>query len=128
MVTFVKGNQLIFLASMFFLFSVLYTMVFYYNQATSTQTNIQGLSDQDPTNTAPAESSWISGITQSIIDGLLEVVSLFSPFILIKGLFFAITPPDIYEFLNLLLLRPIGWVGAFITTEWVIDKIRGVSE
>ena len=130
MTVFIKGNQLLFLMSMFFFFSAIYTMVFYYNQASDIQNNIKGLDTQEAQNVATTESSWISGITQGLIDDLLGAASFFSPFALVKLLFKVMldSQPDLYTFLDLLLLRPIGWVGAFITTEWVIDKIRGVSE
>jgi len=78
--------------------------------------------------TPEAQESFITIVVDNMLDFILESLSWFSPFILVKGLLLALVPAPIYEPLNLLLLRPLGWIGTWITTEWVINKIRGGSE
>jgi hypothetical protein len=75
-----------------------------------------------------AGDTFISTVVDNMLEYILESLSWFSPFILIKGLLHVLVPAPIYEPLNLLLLRPLGWIGTWITTEWVINKIRGGSE
>lgn len=112
-----------------FMFSTIYTMGFYWYAGQSQSIAATGLDELDGGLIAEPESTgWLTSAVTSAMDYVLEVVSWFSPFAVIKGLLYTITPALIYEPLNLLLLRPLGWLGAWITTEWVINKIRGSSE
>lgn len=111
--------------SMVFMFSTIYTLGFYYYASTGDAYTFTGMGDttgemvsEMPTNV----------LLQYIIDFLLEILSWASPFAIVKGLLYAMLPTPLYEPLNLLLFRPIGWIGTWITTEWVINKIRGSSE
>lgn len=128
MANFFKGNFLIFTISMFFLFSTAYTIIFYVNEANA-QSQLDGLAEVDETtNEAPAEQSILSALTSGFIDSLLSFLSLINPFGLIILLLKAVMPIDIYQFLDLILLRPIGWSGTIITSNYVISRIRGVEE
>ena len=115
---------------MIFMFSTIYTLGFYYYQASGESFTITGLEERTGTlmDEPDKDKSFLSTITENIIDYLLESLSWFSPFALVKGLLISIVPVVIYEPINLLLLRPVGWLGTWITTEWVINKIRGGSE
>jgi len=115
---------------MIFMFSTIYTLGFYYYQATGESFTTTGLEERSGTlmDEPDSDKSFLSAITENIIDYLLESLSWFSPFALVKGILISIVPAIIYEPINLLLLRPVGWMGTWITTEWVINKIRGGSE
>jgi len=78
--------------------------------------------------TPEAQKSFITIVVDNMLFFVLESLSWFSPFALVKLLFVIIVPAPIYEPLNLLILRPMGWIGTWITTEWIINKIRGGSE
>jgi hypothetical protein len=115
---------------MVFMFSTIYTLAFYWYQAENTSMNAEGLDEYDGELRKPLEKdkSFITTVVTSLLDMLIEALSWFSPFALVKGLLIILVPPPIYEPLNLLILRPLGWIGTWITTEWVINKIRGGSE
>ena len=128
MTSFVRGNQLLFLAKMFFTFSTIYALAYFWAAGSGEVLNTPQLEDQDAENVALTEDSWVSIIVSGAIDEILNAISYFSPFALVIVMLKALVPSDLFIPINLLLLRPIGWIGAFITTEWVINKIRGVSE
>ena len=128
MTTFVRGNQLLFLAKMFFAFSTIYTLAYFWTMGSGELLDSPELGDQEVSNVAVQGDSWASVLVSGAVDEVLNAISYFSPFALVLVILKAIVPSDLYLPLNLLLLRPIGWIGAFITTEWVINKIRGVSE
>ena len=128
MASFVRGNQLLFLAKMFFTFSTIYALAYFWTAGSGEVLDSAELGDQDVENVAVKGDSWVSVIVTGAIDEILNTISYFSPFALIIIMLKAIVPSDLYIPINLLLLRQIGWIGAFITTEWVINKIRGVSE
>lgn len=116
--------------TMIFLFSTVYTMAFYWYAAENQTMNVVGLDDlsgglqKNPDKT----QSFISEVIDNMLEYILESLSWFSPFVIVKGLLLVLVPAPIYEPLNLILLRPLGWIGTWITTEWVINKIRGSSE
>lgn len=128
MTSFVRGNQLLFLAKMFFMFSTLYTLAYFWAAGSNEALKVQELSEQGAENIGVIEGSWVSLIVSAAIDDVLNTIAYFSPFALVILFMKAMVPADLFTPINLLLLRPIGWIGAFITTEWVINKIRGVSE
>lgn len=115
---------------MVFMFSTIYTMAFYWFQAEGMDIEVIGLDNLDGSlrKTPEAQESFITIVVDNMLEFLLESLSWFSPFILVKGLLIVLVPAPIYEPLNLLILRPVGWIGSWITTEWVINKIRGGSE
>ena len=129
MVNFINGNFIIFTVSMLFLFSVGYTLMYYYQQA-SDQAATEGiLPDVDETgNIAPTDDSIISSITSGFVDNVLGFLAVINPFGLIILFLKAIMPSDAYTLVNLLFLRPIGWTGTIITSNYVISKIRGTTE
>lgn len=117
--------------SMVFIFSTVYTMAFYYFAATGDivgaevageTTGMVQTSGMNQTGTVTAF------IAAGLIEWLGELLSWLSPFALVKGLMVTILPPLIYQPINMLFLRPIGWIGTWITTEWLVNKIRGSSE
>jgi len=125
----IKGNFLIFTISMLFMFSTAYTIVFYWNQANESTQIENGLGALgETTNEATTDNSILSSITSGFVDSMLGFLSLINPFGLVILLLKAIMPGDIYQFIDLLLLRPLGWAGTIITSNYVISKIRGVDE
>lgn len=113
-----------------FMFSTVYTLAFYYNAAEGNSIGVVGLDDLSGglRETPESGDSFITTVVDNMLEYVLESLSWFSPFVLVKGLLTVLVPAPIYEPLNLLILRPLGWIGTWITTEWVINKIRGGSE
>ena len=103
-----------------FIFSSMYTMYYYFLQGeTSAGTAPEGLND-DANNT--------EGLNfPGIFDAILEFISWISPFALIKALLIVITPSEIYEILNLLILRPVGWIAVLIESNYIVSKIPTIS-
>lgn len=111
-----------FFVSMIFIFSTMYTLYYYYEMGTQQPLEFEGITEDvnDPLNSGFA----------SILDSVLEFVSWISPFALVKGLIiilFQSNTPELYTAINLLLLRPIGWIGALFTANYLISKIPTVS-
>lgn len=129
MANFFKGNFLIFTISMFFMFSTAYTILFYYNEATGTAQEITALGAvEETTNIAGTQDSVISSITSGFLYWVLGILAIINPFGLLLTSLRFVMPSDIFQFLDLLLLRPIGWAGNFITANYVISRVRGVEE
>ena len=123
-----QGSFIVFTMSMFFLFSTMYTIVYYYDKESEIALDTP-LGDVESTeNKSPTEGSIISSITSGFIDDLLGFLAVINPFGLVIWLIKLIAPEDIYTFINLILLRPLGWTGTMITSNFVISKIRGTGE
>lgn len=116
--------------SMVFIFSTVYTMSFYYFAASGEISGVETATDTTGVVSATAINSTGAAALASFgfVEWLGEFLSWLSPFALIKGMMVTLLPTMIYQPINLLFLRPIGWIGTWITTEWVINKIRGSSE
>lgn len=126
-----RSSYLQFTVTALFIFSTMYTIVYYINEGDGQTTTINALNDRDDTNPDTSHQSfWDSLLSSITIDTVLDWISMLSPFILIKGLIYAITinTPELYTIINLLLLRPAGWVGFLFTLDWGLNKIRGTSE
>lgn len=104
-----------FFISMIFIFSTMYGLYFYYIQGTSEQSKVDGLTE------ATSESFL------GFINVILDIASWLSPFALVKFFVLNTTPTAMYQFLDLFFLRPIGWVGAMITANYIISRIPTVS-
>lgn len=128
MVNFIRGNLIIFTMSMLFMFSVAYTMLFYYNQASGQDMNVSPLGETDVQNKTDTETSILSAITSGFVDSLLSFLSLVNPFGLFIILMKVVMPENAFTFLDLLIFRPIGWTGSLIFSNYVISKIRGTEE
>ena len=104
-----------------FIFSTVYTLTFYYDQGAQIQSGYDELDNQpgDYMNT---------GII-GILDGLLDFISWISPFALVKGLLIILMAdmPDLYQFIDLLFLRPISWVIAVLTVNYIKSWIPTLS-
>lgn len=111
----VKGNQAMTLAVLFFGAAWVFGLMYYWD----TSTQAAGLDDKD------ADMSQ-SGVLDILI-GAIEFLSWTSPFGIVKGLIYFMSPPALYEFMNLFLLRPLGWVCSYFFAEWIIFTIRGIS-
>lgn len=120
-----------------FMVSTLFGLNYMWGLGSGESTDIQGLADSDGgmgvnlSNLLRTDSEiwgFILDLIVRVIDVLLEFVSWLSMFGLVKGILYALLPADLYVIFNLFLLRPIGWIAALITTEWVLNKIRGASE
>lgn len=105
--------------TLLFLFSTIYTLAFYYYQGTTSGLNYGGIG--------------VSGKNASelgligVLDGVLSFISWISPFALVRGLVSAISPPDLFQVLDLLILRPVSWIVSLITANYLISKIPTIS-
>lgn len=109
-----------------FIFSTIYTLAFYYNQGAGSSFNVNALEDSpnDPTSVS-TQSSGIFGFVMRGIDGVLEFLSWISPFALLKALLIVVMNPVplLYEILNLLVLRPVGWISTIFTVNYILSRI-----
>lgn len=117
------------LITILFVVSTIYTLAFYYYEGMGKALAASGLEEKEST-ALPSNpgSGWLSGLITGTLDYLLEVSSWISPFILLKLIVMAIAPEPLYKLLNMLILRPIMWIGTFILLEWSLNKLRGTSE
>ena len=113
-----------------FIFSTLYTLAYFWNQGSNIQVNTPGLGDNpdDPTQ-VKLTNSGVFGFVISIADGILESVSWITPFALVKLLLIEVmaSTPQLYTILNLLVLRPVGWITALFTVNFLISKLPTMS-
>lgn len=106
-----------------FIFSTIYSLAFYYYQGTGQTMTSTGLDDD--AKSLSSSGSWVA----SFIDSVLELASWLSPFALLKALLIELMSgtPEIYEVLNMLILRPVGWIMALFTGNYLISKIPTMS-
>jgi len=129
----VQGNLTLSLITMFFLVSTLFGLMHYWNEAASVQDQADGLGVKDTSSIIDKneDSGFFSGITglftSSVIDYIANALSWASPFFIVKGIIyiFTISTPEIYKFVDLFFLRPIGWIIFFIQFEWIAYYVRG---
>lgn len=112
-----------------FTFSTIYGLMYYYYQGENQQFHLTALgsSPNDPTSLNQDTGFWGSFVSGSI-DALLSLISWVSPFALIRGAILLISPTDLFQVLDIFLLRPMSWAVALITGNWIIAAIRGKSE
>ena len=103
-----------------FVFSTLYTVAYYFNQGFGQSLNTPGIGDNTPA---------IGSFATSLIDSLLEGASWLSPFFVVKLLLTEVmsSTPELYTILNLLVLRPVGWIITLFTANFIISKIPTIS-
>ncbi|WMW24343.1 hypothetical protein RE474_09600 [Methanolobus sediminis] len=112
-----------------FIISTISGLSYYWNMGASNDLSIQGLEDSDGSLVVDMEGdSAVSSLVLGLVDIVLEFVSWMSLFSVVKAILYTLLPEVLYKPLNLFLLRPVGWIAALITTEWVLNKIRGTSE
>lgn len=112
-----------------FIFSTAYGLMFYYYQGAQQSMSVNGLdSNVRNPNTLDTSGGFLSSFVSGAIDTLLNFISWISPFSLIRGLIYAISPSDLFQVLDLFLLRPISWAVSIITANLIIAKVRGTSE
>lgn len=98
--------------TLIFMFSTIYTLAFLYYQGASQAYDVGGLEQaQDPTSLS----------FLGLIDAVLDVLAWISPFALVRGLllFVMAGTPDLFNIIDLLLLRPVSWIVAVITAVWI---------
>lgn len=109
-----------------FIFSTIYTLAFYYNQGAGSSLGVDALEDSpnDPTSVS-TESSGIFGFVIRGLDAVLEFLSWISPFALLKALLIVVMDPVplLYQILNLLVLRPVGWISTIFTVNYILSRI-----
>ena len=105
-----------------FIFSVIYTLAFYYYQGLGASVGTEGLS------TVQDIKAVGSGYL-SFIDGVLNIISWLSPFAIIKGMLEALmsSMPEVYDVLDMLILRPMGWTVFLYQANYIISKIPTIS-
>lgn len=105
--------------TLLFIFSTVYTLAFYYYQGTSTGLNSGGL---ELSGKKANELSLVG-----VLEGVLSFISWISPFALVRGLVLAISPSDLFQVLDMLILRPVSWIISLITANYLISKIPTIS-
>lgn len=112
-----------------FTFSTLYGLMFYYYQGESQQVTLTPLGNNPNSPTSlNSSNSFIGSFVSGTIDTLLSFVAWISPFAIIRAMILLITPTDLFNVLDIFLLRPMSWAVAIITGNWIIAAIRGKSE
>lgn len=101
--------------TLLFVFSTVFTLAYYYYQGTNQALPISGLSTESK---KPSSLSLVG-----VMNGVLSFIAWISPFALVRGLVLAISPPDLFLVLDLLLLRPVSWIVTIITANYLISKI-----
>jgi len=105
-----------------FMFSTMYALAFFYFQA----------SGQTPYGQPLGTGDVVVGVDRPLIDifgifdAILNFVSLLSPFVFVKMFIEALmitNTPLLYQVVDLLVLRPIGWICAGMTVNYIISKI-----
>jgi hypothetical protein len=111
-----------------FTFSTIYGLMFYFYQGEAQQ-ELTALGDtpNDPSSISQ-DTGFIGSFISGTIDAILNMVTWISPFALIRGLIFLITPSDLFQALDIFILRPMSWAVTIITGNWIIAAIRGKSE
>ena len=104
-----------------FIFSTVYTLTFYYDQGAQIQNIYDELDDQS--------GDYMNTGIIGILDEVLDFISWLSPFALVKGLLIILMAdmPDLYQFIDLLFLRPISWVIAVLTVNYIKSWIPTLS-
>lgn len=112
-----------------FTFSTLYGLMFFFYQGEVQSISLVelGESGNEPTSIS-SDSGFIGSFVSGSIDALLSMVSWVSPFALIRAAILSIAPTDLYQVLDIFILRPISWSVSIITANWIISTIRGKSE
>lgn len=128
MAIFMRGNVIIYTMSMLFIFSTIYTMIYYYNIDSGQNKTYNALGDSDGQSQAGTEGSILSSITSGFIDNILSFLSIINPFGFVILILKEFMPESAFTFIDLLILRPVGWVGTMILSDLTIRYIRGVSE
>lgn len=101
-----------FFVSMMFVFSTMWGLYYYWSIGAGTITD----------NPLSSEASF-----SGFINIILNIVSWLSPFALVKAFLLGFLPSEMYTFLDLFILRPIGWIGALYTANFIISKIPTIS-
>lgn len=127
-----RGNLTLTLVTMFFIVSTLFGLMHYWNEASGIQDINNGLDTKDASQiVTDSDSTGFSLITSifsaGFFDFIANALSWLSPFAIVKAIIFIFTTdsPEIYTFVDLFILRPVGWIVFFIQFEWVAYYIRG---
>lgn len=96
-----------------FIFSTIYTLAFYFYLGIAQEPDFVPIGDT-------ANNAKTTGII-GILDNVLEFISWISPFSLVKMILITLLAgtPEIYEFLNIIFLRPMSWIVAVITVNYL---------
>ena len=109
-----------------FLFSTIYTLAFFYSQATGQLNPGQiAIGGGSPSVEAPLVDVF------GIFDSILNIISWLSPFAAIKFLMVALVEnnaPILYQVIDLLILRPIGWIVTALEINYLVSKIPTISQ
>jgi len=104
-----------------FVFSTMFTLAFYYYQGANASYGVDGMSSGQDHTTLD-----ILGI----LSGVLDFISWLSPFALIKA-FLSYTmqsTQDLYQLIDMLILRPVGWVVVMIEANYIISRIPTLGD
>lgn len=106
--------------SMSFIFSTLFTLAYFYYQGAGVGYN-GGEMGHDATTP-------VQGLI-AVLSVVLDLISWASPVALLKAFFGynMASTPILYTLLDMLLLRPLGWVMAVVEINFIISKIPTIS-
>jgi hypothetical protein len=117
------------MVGLLFTFSTIYGLMYYFNQGESQQIQLVALGENgNNPNSVNQSTGYIGSFVSGSIDALLSFISWVSPFALIRGAILAISPPDLFQVLDIFILRPISWCVSILTANWILSAIRGKSE
>lgn len=112
-----------------FTFSTIYGLMFYFYQGETQVVQLTQLSDNPNNPTSLNQStSFIGSFVSGTIDSLLSFLAWVSPFALVRAIILVISPSDMFQALDIFLLRPMSWSVSILTGNWIIAAVRGKSE
>jgi hypothetical protein len=112
-----------------FTFSTIYGLMYYFSQGEAQQITLVQLGENSNNPSSLNQSTgFVGSFVSGSIDALLSFISWVSPFALIRGAILAISPPDLFQVLDIFILRPMSWVVSILTANWILAAIRGKSE
>jgi hypothetical protein len=102
--------------TLLFIFSTLYTLVYYYDQGANAGFGLD----------TPEESSG----SFDGFDAIFNAISWLSPFGFIKLLLSSVmsSTPEFYQIIDMLLLRPIGWFVFLVQGNYLLSLVPTIGK
>lgn len=102
-----------------FMFSTMYTLLYFWFDATGATVGVTGLVQSSKDASSISSAFWL-------LEWILDLVSWISPFALVRGLVSWILEDlnsNLFTLLDLLFLRPMSWISSIILIDFAISKI-----
>jgi hypothetical protein len=102
--------------TLLFTFSTLYTLMYYYDQGSNAGFGLDGPTESD--------GSFVG------FDTLFNAISWLNPFGFIKLLLSSMmsSTPELYQIIDMLLLRPIGWFVFLVQGNYLLSLVPTVAK